>query len=500
MDTEEAIADFKALMAEPAARAAFVELKAQKDQEGVGVRYQHILRAVFETPWAIRPSMLAVIVDLLAFRSSGGRFDAAEIAERIGARRPPASEGPAGVAVIPLHGVIIPKAGGFSEISGGTSIERFRAAFREAMARSDVKALVIDVDSPGGMVDQVPEMASEIRAARGQKPIVAVANTQAASAAYWLASQADEVVVTKSARVGSIGVITAHEDESKKAELAGVKTTLISAGKFKTEGNPFEPLSIEAREYVQSMVDGYYAMFVSDVARGRGAPIDAVRAGFGQGRMVGASDAVALGMADRVGTLETVIQASLSERVAAAEAVDAVIEAAEHAPIAPIEAIWSELRERQDRERAEAEDEARYFVSAAGLDPASFMAAVDNSSWDGNRAMGMCSGAADYRAICAGEHNAGEPDQRQHWALPHHYLEGPGSARGPNADGVRNALARLPQTQDLANRERAQSHLDAHMQEINPSASSAKSLGDETGEVDMRIGLLRDDPSAAPFK
>lgn len=89
--------------------------------------------------------------------------------------------------------------------------------------------------------------------------------------------------------------------------------------------------------------------------------------------------------------------------------------------------------------------------------------AVDGSAWDGNRAMGQCSTAAEYRSICAGERSVGDPDERQHWALPHHYL-----GRGPNAAGVRNALARLPQTQGLTNRGRAESHLEAHMREVNP--------------------------------
>jgi HK97 family phage prohead protease len=97
-----------------------------------------------------------------------------------------------------------------------------------------------------------------------------------------------------------------------------------------------------------------------------------------------------------------------------------------------------------------------------------FLKAVDNSVWDGNRAMGQCSTAAEYRSICAGEHSAGTPDERQHWALPHHYL-----GRPPNAAGVRNALARLPQTQGLTNKQVAQNHLEGHMSSVNPETASA---------------------------
>lgn len=91
---------------------------------------------------------------------------------------------------------------------------------------------------------------------------------------------------------------------------------------------------------------------------------------------------------------------------------------------------------------------------------------VDNAAWDGNRAMGQCSTAAQYRSICAGAHTVGDPDERQHWALPHHYL-----GKGPNASGVRNALSRLPQTQNLASKSAAQSHLNGHMREISPQKS-----------------------------
>lgn len=97
------------------------------------------------------------------------------------------------------------------------------------------------------------------------------------------------------------------------------------------------------------------------------------------------------------------------------------------------------------------------------------MKAVDESAWDGNKAMGMCSSAADYASICAGVHGAGAPGERQHYALPHHYL-----GQGPNADGVRQALSRLPQTQDLTNRGAAQSHLDAHMAAISPQKAATE--------------------------
>lgn len=312
-DTDAGVADeFRRYMADPAARQAFVEAKARAADGGAVRSYRNILRAIGETPWAIRPAMLGVIVDLIAFRVAGGRFTAEEIDERIMAARRTTTAAPAGVAVIPIHGTIIPRASAFGDVSGGTSVMGIRTAFREAMAAGDIASIVLDIDSPGGMVDGVPELAGEMRSARGRKRITAVANTEANSAAYWLATQADEVVVSKSATVGSIGVFTAHEDQSVADEMAGIKTTLISAGKFKTEANPFEPLSDDARSHMQSLVDNYYGMFVSDVARGRGTGIAAVRDGFGQGRVVSATEAIRTGMADRVATLDDVIAEHLA--------------------------------------------------------------------------------------------------------------------------------------------------------------------------------------------
>jgi signal peptide peptidase SppA len=271
-------------------------------------KYPHILRAVSETPWAILPSKLAAILDMLALRASGQQLTAEEIQARIGKGPPHRDASQAGtVVVLPLYGVIAPHADAMTDVSGGTSVDTFAANFRSVIADDSVKAIVLDVDSPGGTTDLVSELATEIRSARGTKPIVAVANTMAASAAYWIMSQADEIVVTPSGSVGSIGVFAAHDDVSGLQDQLGVKTTLISAGKYKVEGNPFEPLTDEAKQAIQDRVDEAYDMFVNDVAKGRGVSATEVKSGFGEGRMVSAAMAVNSGMADRVATLGATI-------------------------------------------------------------------------------------------------------------------------------------------------------------------------------------------------
>lgn len=272
------------------------------------VRYAQIIHTILERPWAVQRQTLQTIVRLVAYRASGHVLTEEEVRERLAAAPPRARRESAGViAVIPVHGVIVPRASLFTEMSGATSVEGLARSFREAMASPDVGALVFDVDSPGGMVDGIPEFAAEIRAARGTKPMSAVSNFTSASAAYWLAAQADEVVAAPSSFTGSIGVFSAHEDASKFWDELGIKTTLISSGKYKVEGNEFEPLSDEARDFMQSVCDDYYGMFVNDIAKGRGVAASAVRSGYGQGRALTAKRALSEGLVDRIDTLDGVI-------------------------------------------------------------------------------------------------------------------------------------------------------------------------------------------------
>lgn len=273
------------------------------------MKYMHIMRAAAQTPWAILPEKAEQIMAFLAFKAHGGELSEADIqAVTAGTPRPRATT-PGTVAVLPIFGVIAHRAhmvGGISS-PGGTSTEMFSQVFRAVVNDPNVKAIVLDVDSPGGTVEGVEELATEIFEARDKKKIIAVANAMAASAAYWVASGATELVVTPSGSVGSIGVIAVHEDISKALDTEGVKLTMIRAGKYKYEGSPYEPLTEEAREAIQADVDSYYLKFAKTVARNRGVGLDAVTEGFGQGRMVLAAEAVKQGMADRVATLDQVL-------------------------------------------------------------------------------------------------------------------------------------------------------------------------------------------------
>ena len=283
------------------------------------MKYQHILSYVASTLWGILPAKFHELLAVLASRAAGHEFTAAEIRARIGDNSESSELSQQGmIAIVPLRGVIAHRMGGMQDSSGGMSTERFQAMFRQAMANEQVHTIVIDVDSPGGTIPGVQEAAAEVFAARGQgKRIVAVANSLCASAAYWLASQADEIVCIPSGLVGSIGVFTAHEDLSAMLEKEGIDITLISAGKFKTEGNPFEKLSEDGKAHLQGRVNDAYAQFTADVARGRGVSVKDVQDGYGQGRALAAKDAKKAGLIDRIETMDALLAREMKGRKAA---------------------------------------------------------------------------------------------------------------------------------------------------------------------------------------
>ena len=281
------------------------------------MKYAHICRYVAETPWAIHPAKFNELLSVLLFRAGGGEFTAEEIEARIGPRGSAAPVRAHGVAVVPIRGVLAHRMSGIEAASGGMSTEQIGSMLKAVMADESVGTILFDIDSPGGTVPGVQELAAQMFAIRGVKRQVAHVNSLAASAAYWLASQADEIVSTPSGAVGSIGVFTAHQNLSKALEQDGIDVTLISAGKHKVEGNPFEPLSDEARDVLQGRVDRAYAQFVKDVARGRGVTPAAVRGGYGEGRALDADEAKAAGLIDRIGTFDDTLGRVVGRRAPA---------------------------------------------------------------------------------------------------------------------------------------------------------------------------------------
>ena len=211
------------------------------------------------------------------------------------------------VAVIPVSGFLTQRPTLFSMIFGGTSFEGVAADVVAAMGDPAISSVVMLVDSPGGSVHGATEAAAKIRGARGTKPLFAVADSLAASAAYWLASQADEVIGIPSSITGSIGVIVEHADVSAALEKEGVKVSVIRSGENKVRAHPAEPLDDEARADLQSKVDYFAGLFESDVSAGRRVSVERVCADFGQGLTFEPPLAVKAGLIDRVATLEQAV-------------------------------------------------------------------------------------------------------------------------------------------------------------------------------------------------
>ena len=219
-----------------------------------------------------------------------------------------ARDAPAGVAVIPIIGTIVPRASERQELLFGVvSAERIRGEVAAAVADKSVKHIVLHMDTPGGNVAGTPELARAVFEARGVKPVTAVADSLMASAGYWIGTAASEVVVSPSGEVGSIGVIALHADLHRLFANFGIDITVLREPSTKAEGDPFSPLSDSARDAFQQQLREVYDDFVAAVAEHRGVSPSAVRSGFAQGRTALAKRALAEGMVDRIATLDQVL-------------------------------------------------------------------------------------------------------------------------------------------------------------------------------------------------
>jgi signal peptide peptidase SppA len=277
--------------------------------------YDHLIAFALEQPWALTEEMRRVIAGVLARRMVGQDGDPDQIAAAVKMRKVTEPTAGNGVAVIPVYGVIAPRMNLMTEMSGGTSYDLLTSQLHEAVA-TNPKAIVFDVDSPGGNVAGATEFAREVLKARTRVPIIAQANHLMASAAFWLGACATEVIASPSSLVGSIGVYTIYQDMSAALEQLGIKREVIAAGKFKGEGVDGGALTDDARAHRQSIVDGYYGKFVGDVAKGRGVTVEVVTARYGQGRVVAAGEALAAGMVDRIATLSETVSRFLDPAVA----------------------------------------------------------------------------------------------------------------------------------------------------------------------------------------
>lgn len=282
-------------------------------------KYPQIMKIATGLPWAIMPDRMESIIEVLDLRINGMKFDRNEIEARI--KKIEANDGGdfsivGGTAIIPITGVIAPKMDMMVDISGGCSCDNVAKMVVNAQNNDAVDSILFDIDSPGGNVAGVPELFRHIMSFRGQKRMIAIANNLAASAAIFIASAADEIVVTPSGEVGSIGVLTVHTEFAEADKEAGIKHTIIKAGEFKAEANTVEPLTDAAKDHIQGQIDVFFNTFVLSVAEGRNVSVAKVKSDFGKGRTMLAEEALAAGLVDRIATRAEVLGQLESRRAA----------------------------------------------------------------------------------------------------------------------------------------------------------------------------------------
>jgi signal peptide peptidase SppA len=257
-------------------------------------------------PWAITESALQTILDIALRQNETPEAVAAKLGREL--RNTHTVIERDGVAVIPVVGPLFRYANLFTQISGATSYEILARDFTEAVNNPDIHSIILDIDSPGGEVNGVSELAEMIHATRGSKPIVAYASGDAASGAYWIAAAADEIVASATSALGSIGVVGVFHKRGKDHEAQSAIEIVSSQSPHKR----LDPETDAGFSRLQIRINNMAQVFLEQVAAYRGQSTDYVQNTFGGGDVLIGAAAVNVGLADRLGSLEGLIQ-ELSE-------------------------------------------------------------------------------------------------------------------------------------------------------------------------------------------
>jgi capsid assembly protease len=270
----------------------------------------HVASRVFGTPLMIARAKLEVILGVLGPRLSGGAIE--PIAPRP-EQAPLISMTVERIAVVSVVGTLVSRSGYVDAASGLLSYADVGDTIAATMSDPTVRGVILDIDSPGGEVGGLFDLVERIGAIKADaaKPLRAVANESALSAAYAIASAADRLYVTRTGELGSVGVVAVHVDESGADAKAGLVWNFVFAGDQKVDGNAHEPLSARARTTIQADVDRLYAEFCALVAGNRRLSADTVRAT--DAAIYRGELAVRAGLADRVGTLDAAIADMIAE-------------------------------------------------------------------------------------------------------------------------------------------------------------------------------------------
>ncbi|MDD2610656.1 MAG: S49 family peptidase [Giesbergeria sp.] len=290
--------------------------------------YPHVAARLFNTPLLLHPQKLDAIIAGIGPRLLGGNqqivLPEAVVQEGIQALAPELFSTQRGVrsdrgyrvvdgvAVVSAMGALVHRTRMEADSTMLIGYNDLAADVEHAMDSSDVHAVLQVYDSPGGEVAGAFEHAQRVFDMRGRKPMIAIADGMAASAAYLAASAADEVVLTNTSYVGSIGVVMRHVDFSRALANDGIHVTSIFAGAHKVDGNPYEPLPASVRAALQADINGLYTMFVQAVSRHLGMAEAAVRATQAQTYMGEA--AITAGLARRISTTDALIAELAAQR------------------------------------------------------------------------------------------------------------------------------------------------------------------------------------------
>jgi signal peptide peptidase SppA len=280
----------------------------------------HIMARVFNVPLLIAPARAEALVSGLsaALLNRGSALPPALFSDepqRPDPKRPRGYRVERGVALLPVRGVLVRRAGQVDADSTPLqSYEGLRRSLRDARRDNDVRGILLELDTPGGEAGGVFEVARDIRATTQEKPVWAVANDDALSAGYAIASAAQRIWITETGAAGSVGVVALHLDQSGFDEKTGLRFTYVYRGARKIDGNPHSELSADAIESVQAEVDRLYELFVASAAAHRGVPPERLRAT--EAAIYCGENAVREGLADQRGTYEQA-QAAMAETIGA---------------------------------------------------------------------------------------------------------------------------------------------------------------------------------------
>lgn len=295
------------------------------------MKHSNVIAALTGTVWASTENQLNTIKSIAETISFG---DVSEMRSKFNSEYNVSARQPgqlrtgsgtvrveSGVAIVPIEGVIAPKLNLMMSISGGTSAELLESSINTLAADDNVHTIVLNIDSDGGAVSGLASASAAIRGARKKKRVYALANDNMNSAAYWLGSAAEKIFVTPTSLIGSIGVLGEMRSVARKNDAEGIDIEVIRSTPLKAKPNSAEPLDDAGRSTIQTMVNSFHELFVSEIAVNRQISLETAKQ-MANGTVKVGADAIEAGLADGVSSLDGVVaQARDEDEAVKAEAV-----------------------------------------------------------------------------------------------------------------------------------------------------------------------------------